>query len=189
MRGGIRCYRWRKEYGGLRLDQAKRLKELERENTRLSYRLDDCFDAMVRAACHLGGTHTARFATTILFHVCLIWLFWIAYQGSKASRCLSCSASTNHPSGLCVSCLAEEQRRRQAAAGAEQKLKKREEARPASGPIFDPYQVLGVRPVATQEEIKAVYREMMSKYHQDKLAHLMGDEFQEIANARAKAIN
>ena len=26
-------YRWRKEYGGLRLDQAKRLKELERENT------------------------------------------------------------------------------------------------------------------------------------------------------------
>jgi len=28
-------YRWRKEYGGLRLDQAKRLKELDRENTRL----------------------------------------------------------------------------------------------------------------------------------------------------------
>ncbi len=28
-------YRWQKEYGGLRLDQAKRLKELERENTRL----------------------------------------------------------------------------------------------------------------------------------------------------------
>ena len=25
-------YRWRKEYGGLRLDQAKRLKELEKEN-------------------------------------------------------------------------------------------------------------------------------------------------------------
>jgi len=28
-------YRWRKEYGGLRLDQAKRLKDLERENGRL----------------------------------------------------------------------------------------------------------------------------------------------------------
>ena len=28
-------YRWRKEYGGLRLDQAKRLKELEKENTRV----------------------------------------------------------------------------------------------------------------------------------------------------------
>jgi putative transposase len=28
-------YRWRKEYGGLRMDQAKRLKELEGENARL----------------------------------------------------------------------------------------------------------------------------------------------------------
>jgi transposase-like protein len=28
-------YRWRKEYGGLELDQAKRMKELERENVRL----------------------------------------------------------------------------------------------------------------------------------------------------------
>jgi putative transposase len=28
-------YRWRKEYGGLKLDQAKRLKDLEKENTKL----------------------------------------------------------------------------------------------------------------------------------------------------------
>jgi putative transposase len=28
-------YRWRKEYGGLEVDQAKRMKELERENIRL----------------------------------------------------------------------------------------------------------------------------------------------------------
>jgi len=28
-------YRWRKEYGGMRVDQARRLQELERENTRL----------------------------------------------------------------------------------------------------------------------------------------------------------
>jgi len=28
-------YRWRREYGGMRVEQAKRLKELERENTRL----------------------------------------------------------------------------------------------------------------------------------------------------------
>jgi putative transposase len=28
-------YRWRKEYGGMRVDQAKRLKELEKENSRL----------------------------------------------------------------------------------------------------------------------------------------------------------
>ena len=28
-------YRWRKEYGGLRVDQAERLKQLEQENNRL----------------------------------------------------------------------------------------------------------------------------------------------------------
>ena len=28
-------YRWRKEYGGLKISQARRLKELERENSRL----------------------------------------------------------------------------------------------------------------------------------------------------------
>jgi transposase-like protein len=28
-------YRWKREYGGMRTDQAKRLKELEKENTRL----------------------------------------------------------------------------------------------------------------------------------------------------------
>jgi len=31
----VTYYRWRKEYGGLQVDQAKRLKELERENARL----------------------------------------------------------------------------------------------------------------------------------------------------------
>jgi transposase-like protein len=28
-------YKWRKEYGGMRVDQAKRLKEVEQENSRL----------------------------------------------------------------------------------------------------------------------------------------------------------
>jgi putative transposase len=28
-------YKWRKEYGGMKMDQAKRLKDLERENGRL----------------------------------------------------------------------------------------------------------------------------------------------------------
>ena len=31
----VTYYRWRSEYGGLRRDQVKRLKELEAENTRL----------------------------------------------------------------------------------------------------------------------------------------------------------
>ena len=34
-------YRWRKEYGGLRTDQAKRLKALEKENARLKRLLAD----------------------------------------------------------------------------------------------------------------------------------------------------
>jgi len=34
-------YRWRKEYGGLKVSQAKRLKDLERENKRLKKAVAD----------------------------------------------------------------------------------------------------------------------------------------------------
>jgi transposase-like protein len=34
-------YRWRKEYGGMRIDQAKRLKELQAENARLKRAVAD----------------------------------------------------------------------------------------------------------------------------------------------------
>ncbi len=34
-------YRWRKEYGGMGVDQASRLKELERENSRLKRAVAD----------------------------------------------------------------------------------------------------------------------------------------------------
>ena len=34
-------YRWRNEYGGLRIDQVKRLKQLESENTRLKRAIAD----------------------------------------------------------------------------------------------------------------------------------------------------
>ncbi len=34
-------YRWRKEYGGMRVNQAKRLKKLERENSRLKRAVAD----------------------------------------------------------------------------------------------------------------------------------------------------
>jgi transposase-like protein len=49
---GNTYYRWRKEYGGLRLDQAKRLKDLERENTRLKTLLADAHvdNAILREA-------------------------------------------------------------------------------------------------------------------------------------------
>jgi putative transposase len=37
----VTYYRWRKEYGGMDVSQAKRLKELERENARLRQAVSD----------------------------------------------------------------------------------------------------------------------------------------------------
>ena len=37
----VTYYRWRKEYGGLKSDQVKRLKDLEKENTRLRRAVSD----------------------------------------------------------------------------------------------------------------------------------------------------
>ena len=37
----VTYYRWRKEYGGMRVNQMKRLKELERENSRLRRAVSD----------------------------------------------------------------------------------------------------------------------------------------------------
>ena len=34
-------YRWRREYGGLQVDQAKRMKEMEQENARLRRAVSD----------------------------------------------------------------------------------------------------------------------------------------------------
>src|SRR3982750_4425243 len=37
----VTCYRWRQEYGGLKSDQIKRMKELETENQRLRKAIAD----------------------------------------------------------------------------------------------------------------------------------------------------
>ena len=37
----VTYYRWRKEYGGMKVDQAKRLKDLEKETARLKRLLAD----------------------------------------------------------------------------------------------------------------------------------------------------
>jgi putative transposase len=43
-------YRWRREYGGMRVDQARRMKELEAENTRLKRLVADLsLDKMILA--------------------------------------------------------------------------------------------------------------------------------------------
>jgi putative transposase len=40
-------YRWRREYGGLKVEQAKRLKALEQENTRLRAVADLTLDKLI----------------------------------------------------------------------------------------------------------------------------------------------
>ena len=49
-------YRWRKEYGGLKLDQAKQFKHLERENARLKKLVADLSldNAILKEAANLN---------------------------------------------------------------------------------------------------------------------------------------
>ena len=50
------AYRWRREYGGLRVDQAKRRKELERENARLKRLVaDQALDNAILKAVSSGN--------------------------------------------------------------------------------------------------------------------------------------
>lgn len=57
----------------------------------------------------------------------------------------------------------------------------------ASQPL-DPYQVLEVPPEAPLEEIRSRYKELLLRYHPDRVQHL-GREFQELADRRTKEIN
>ena len=52
----VTYYRWRSEYGGLKGDQVKRLKELEAENTRLRRAVSDLMlDKMILAEAAKGN--------------------------------------------------------------------------------------------------------------------------------------
>jgi hypothetical protein len=48
-------YRWRKEYGGFEVDQAKRMKELERENVRLKRLVADLQGPAMHARAWLSS--------------------------------------------------------------------------------------------------------------------------------------
>ena len=52
----VSYYRWRKEFGGLKADQVKRLKELEAENARLRKAVSDLtLDKMILAEAARGN--------------------------------------------------------------------------------------------------------------------------------------
>ena len=52
----VTYYRWRREYGGLRSDQVKRMKDLEAENTRLRRAVSDLtLDKMILAEAARGN--------------------------------------------------------------------------------------------------------------------------------------
>lgn len=73
---------------------------------------------------------------------------------------------------------------------AHQKPSGNKQARSASdnaGASPTPYEILGVSPAASREEIRAAYRRLANQYHPDKVAHL-GEEFRQLAETKFKTI-
>ena len=61
---------------------------------------------------------------------------------------------------------------------------KKEEAKSESkADLNDPYEILGLKPGASHEEIRAAYHRAAQAYHPDKVSHL-GPEFQELAGKK-----
>ena len=52
--------------------------------------------------------------------------------------------------------------------------------------MSDPYKVLGVSPTATDDEVKAAYRELAKKYHPDNYAN---SPLEDLATEKMKEVN
>ena len=84
-------YRWRKEYGGLKMDQAKRLKVLEQENTRLRRAVADLtFGQADSAGGHKGKRLSPARRRQWAAHVCKA----LGVSERRACRVLSQPRST-----------------------------------------------------------------------------------------------
>jgi hypothetical protein len=101
----------------------------------------------------------------------ILWLTWryVIKDGFRAR-------SAGRPAGSQSDGRFEHRRSESAGAAGEQP------SRPA-----DPFAVLGVRPGAPAEDIKAAYRRLVNRYHPDKLQHL-GEEFRQLAEKKFKDI-
>lgn len=53
----------------------------------------------------------------------------------------------------------------------------------SSKSIPTPYEILGIDPKASRQEIQSAYREAIKKYHPDKVSHL-GEEFSRLASKK-----
>jgi len=74
----------------------------------------------------------------------------------------------------------------------EERVRPRPRARPeareaplqtAPRPVISPHEVLGVRPNATEKQIRDAFRRLAMHYHPDKVYH-RGEEFERMANAK-----
>lgn len=56
-------------------------------------------------------------------------------------------------------------------------------SQPDNENIKNPYEILGISKNSSDEEVKKAYKELVSKYHPDKVEHL-GDDFKKIAHEK-----
>ena len=97
-------YRWRKEYGGLKTDQARRMKDLEKENGRLRRAISDLtLDKLILQEAARGNFCALRGAgaASIMFGSCCRRPSggYAAYSGNIDRRSASCHAglTTSRP--------------------------------------------------------------------------------------------
>jgi len=70
----VTYYRWRREFGGLKADQVKRLKELEAENTRLRKAVADLtLDKQILAEAARGNFQAPRAGAPVSSTSCTRW--------------------------------------------------------------------------------------------------------------------
>ena len=107
----------------------------------------------------------------------VIFLAFLQEIARRGKKCFTCGARTTNATQICDSC------QERARAG---ENRRREEQTPSVS--FNPYEVLGVSQGASREEIRSAYRDLIARYHPDKVSHL-GQEFEAVAREKTLAIN
>src|ERR687884_286200 len=91
----VTYYRWRREFGGLKSDQVKRLKELEAENARLRKAVADLtLDKQILAEAARGNSGAPRAGAPVSSTSC-------TRRGCPSAAPVRCSASTARRSARC----------------------------------------------------------------------------------------